>query len=356
MFWGKEKMFKVFVVDDECLVIEGIRLLMEDVNVECEIVGSAYDGISAWNQIQQVKPDVLITDIKIPGIDGLDLIRKCKKYFPQILAIVISGFQEFVLAQKAIELGVIGYVDKPITGQKLEDVLRKAETIHFKNMLEESHRRNFAGKVDQLTEELLDENYETVLEMVEQLKKEFLSEQPAIEEYRWNMFMICTSVVGCYYDNTNASIPEKHFPSYKNLSFLTTYEAVDQYVDAVISNIIGKMKAEHEGVTHGSIKNLIMYIEEHYNEDISLNQLADMLKMSPVYLSSLFKEETGISYVRYLTDIRIARAKELLSQGHLVREVCEMVGYPNYRYFCDLFKKHTGVTPTEYKGTVRKNR
>ena len=74
-------MLRVFVVDDECLVIEGIRLLMEEVNIECEIVGSAYDGISAWNAIQEKHPDVLITDIKIPGIDGLDLISKCKKTF-----------------------------------------------------------------------------------------------------------------------------------------------------------------------------------------------------------------------------------------------------------------------------------
>lgn len=90
-------MLRVFVVDDECLVIEGIRLLMEEVNIECEIVGSAYDGISAWNAIQEKHPDVLITDIKIPGIDGLDLISKCKKHFPQLLAIVISGYQEFTL-------------------------------------------------------------------------------------------------------------------------------------------------------------------------------------------------------------------------------------------------------------------
>ena len=92
-------MLRVFVVDDECLVIEGIRLLMEEVNIECEIVGSAYDGISAQNAIQEKHPDVLITDIKIPGIDGLDLISKCKKHFPQLLAIVISGYQEFTLAQ-----------------------------------------------------------------------------------------------------------------------------------------------------------------------------------------------------------------------------------------------------------------
>lgn len=153
-------MLRIFVVDDECLVTEGIRLLLEEINIECEIVGNAYDGISAWNAIRQTNPDVLITDIKIPGIDGLDLIGKCKKHFPQLLAIVISGYQEFVLAQKEIELGVIGYIDKPITGQKLEEVLRKAEEIYFKSTLEEMHKRYFSRSVDEIVEKLLRAEYE----------------------------------------------------------------------------------------------------------------------------------------------------------------------------------------------------
>ena len=269
---------------------------------------------------------------------------------------MISGYQEFTLAQKAIELGVIGYIDKPITSQKLEEALRKAEEIYFKSTLEEMHRKHVSGSVDKMIEKLLKSDYDSALAIFEELKTEFESENPTIEEYRWNMFMVCTSVVSCYYDNTKVNLSEKHFPSYKNLKILNTCQEVNQYVDEIILNIINKMKREQDGITHDSIRNLIGYIEEHYNEDISLNQLAEMLNMSPVYLSALFKEETGISYVKYLTEIRMKKAKELLSQGHLVYEVCEMVGYPNYRYFCDLFKKRTGMTPNEYKVTVRKNR
>lgn len=94
------------------------------------------------------------------------------------------------------------------------------------------------------------------------------------------------------------------------------------------------------------------YLDEHYNQDIGLSELADRVGMSTAYLSVLFKTEVGTSYVKYLTDLRIKKAKKLLQDGYKVHEVSELVGYNNYRYFCDIFKKHEGMTPNEYKGNV----
>lgn len=77
-----------------------------------------------------------------------------------------------------------------------------------------------------------------------------------------------------------------------------------------------------------------------------------MVKMSTTYLSILFKSEVGMSYVKYLTKFRIDRVKELIWEGYKVYEVSEMVGYNNYRYFSDIFKKYTGHTPKTYKSSV----
>lgn len=97
---------------------------------------------------------------------------------------------------------------------------------------------------------------------------------------------------------------------------------------------------------------LLTYIEAHYNEDIGLNELADMVKMNTAYLSVLFKSEVGMSYVKFLTSLRIDKAKNLLKKGYKVYEVSEMVGYNNYRYFTDIFKKYTGETPKNYQNHV----
>ena len=123
-------------------------------------------------------------------------------------------------------------------------------------------------------------------------------------------------------------------------------------------NIIRKMSEHLQGKKVGSnhriIQKLLQFIDEKYADNIGLNELAMLVNMNPAYLSILFRNEVGVTYVKYLTDLRIKKAKELLDEGMKVTEVSEKVGYYNYRYFCEIFKKHQGITPNEYKGHVRK--
>lgn len=92
------------------------------------------------------------------------------------------------------------------------------------------------------------------------------------------------------------------------------------------------------------------YMEANYRSDISLDGLARTLDFSPYYLSKLFKQHFGVSFIEYLTDLRVRAAKEYLADPTKgVREVGELVGYPNGNYFVKMFKKKTGLTPTEYR-------
>ncbi|MFV0528707.1 MAG: response regulator [Lachnospiraceae bacterium] len=349
-------MLKIVAVDDEFLVIEGLKLLVEALNVECEILGYANEGMTAWEIIQKNEPDVLITDIKMPGMSGLELIKKCREKYPKILTIVISGYQEFAYAQKAIGLGVVSYVDKPITLEKLEEALRRAEDIYYKSVRKSTENPYMMHLLDELVKAQCSRKHREMEKIYHDIKVQMSHEGMKIEDYKRFMYNLITFVVGVYYDNIKPNASDKHFPSYRNLFILQSYDEVDQYADYIILNIINKLKLEEQGVVHGTIKDLVQYIHEHYHEDISLNELAELAKMSPVYLSTLFKDELGISYVKYLTNIRLQSAKQLLADGFLVTEVSEKVGYHNYRYFCDLFKRHTGMTPNEYKGTIRKGR
>ena len=129
----------------------------------------------------------------------------------------------------------------------------------------------------------------------------------------------------------------------------TTVEEIQEYARKVIVDLSRYMEADKTGSSHAVILEVLAYLEEHYQEDIGLNELAEKVGMSTAYLSVLFKNEVGTSYVKYLTNMRITQAKKLLKEGHKVNEVSEMVGYSNYRYFSDIFKKHVGLTPNEYK-------
>ena len=91
------------------------------------------------------------------------------------------------------------------------------------------------------------------------------------------------------------------------------------------------------------------YLEKHYADDISLENMAEQVNMSPQYLSKLIKKSTGFNFIEWLSMLRVKKAKELLTSSNLtVKEVCFMVGYKDPNYFSRIFKKRIGITPSEY--------
>ena len=96
------------------------------------------------------------------------------------------------------------------------------------------------------------------------------------------------------------------------------------------------------------------YIKKHYNENLSINGLAELYNMSPNYFSSVFKKELDQSAVNYITEVRMEKAREYLKDTDLsVIEIAENVGYEDSQYFFRVFKKTTGVTPLQYRQQYR---
>ena len=120
---------KVFLVEDEKVMREGIRRKINWEEEGLEYVGDAGDGELAYPMILQNKPDILITDIKMPFMDGLELSRLVKKELPDIKIIILSGYDEFEYAKEAINIGIAEYLLKPVTSVQLLESLRKIRTV-----------------------------------------------------------------------------------------------------------------------------------------------------------------------------------------------------------------------------------
>ena len=118
-------MYSIFIVDDEEIIRERIRNSIEKIGAGHVICGEASDGELALSMIKELKPDILVTDIKMPFVDGLELVALVKKSMPWIRIITISGHDEFEYAQKALSLGVDEYLLKPITSEQLQEALNK---------------------------------------------------------------------------------------------------------------------------------------------------------------------------------------------------------------------------------------
>lgn len=140
-------MMKVFLVEDEIIMREGIR---KNINWEKEgfvFAGEASDGELAYALIQKIKPDILITDIKMPFMDGLELSRLVKQELPDIKIIVLSGYDEFEYAQEGIDIGITKYLLKPVAAAKLLEEVKKvgqeiAKEREFQQTFEMVHMKN----------------------------------------------------------------------------------------------------------------------------------------------------------------------------------------------------------------------
>ncbi|GEM_PF-472395 len=118
-------MLKAVICDDEYIVLEGLRRMIDWERYGVQLAGTAADGLTALQLLRDSRPDIVLTDIRMPGMDGLQLIETAASELPQTMFIVFSGFNEFDYVRRAIGLGVVDYLEKPITVAKIEEVLRK---------------------------------------------------------------------------------------------------------------------------------------------------------------------------------------------------------------------------------------
>ena len=120
-------MVKLFLVEDEIVMRDGIKRQINWEKEDIEFVGEASDGELAWPMILETKPDILLTDIKMPFMDGLELSALVRKELPDTAIIILSGYDEFVYAQQAVSLGVTDYLLKPLPPGKLLECIRRVQ-------------------------------------------------------------------------------------------------------------------------------------------------------------------------------------------------------------------------------------
>ena len=120
-------MVKLFLVEDEIVMRDGIKSQINWEKEDIEFVGEASDGELAWPMILETRPDILLTDIKMPFMDGLELSALVRKELPDTAIIILSGYDEFVYAQKAVSLGVTDYLLKPLPPGKLLECIRRVQ-------------------------------------------------------------------------------------------------------------------------------------------------------------------------------------------------------------------------------------
>ena len=142
-------MLKTFLVEDEVVIREMIKKMIPWEQYGFELAGEASDGEMALPLILKSKPDLLITDIKMPFMDGLSLSRIVREEFPKTKILIISGYDDFEYARQAIEVGVDQYLLKPVTRMKLKNVLLELKDKIEQDQEQEDYRTQFQNEIQE---------------------------------------------------------------------------------------------------------------------------------------------------------------------------------------------------------------
>ncbi len=151
------------------------------------------------------------------------------------------------------------------------------------------------------------------------------------------------------YDGKN----ESEYTNYMELSnqlYHMGEENMNAWALRNVSYILKSIRDYQGANSYGDIRKVLRYVDTHYDEDITLEEAAGIMSLSPQYFSRIFKEQSGSTFVDYLTNVRMKKAKEwLVYSSDTVQEICFKVGYKDPNYFARVFKKTVGITPKQYK-------
>jgi len=170
-------MYKVYLADDRIDVIESIAEVIDWEGLNCELCGYALDGKCAYDAIESTKPDIIITDIKMPVMDGLELVKLTKEKYSHIIFVILSGYEDFSYAQRAIRLGVEDYILKPVTAGKIENTIRSITEKLDQHKVVSQESSESDRKLIQSMPLLRDEYFRFLVSQGREIQREQLAER-----------------------------------------------------------------------------------------------------------------------------------------------------------------------------------
>ncbi len=334
------KYYKVLIIDDELPIRMSLSKIITERIPECTVVGDAKDGNEGISKIAESNPDIIITDIFMPQTDGLDMIEKIKSHAK---IIVITGFHDFEKARQAIHLNVFDLLTKPINHQKLIDSITRA-IREIKTEKLSSLKILFLEAINDCNIQLVQHYADSITQDIRKLD---IDDAVFIRNYFTQILFSMQETRTIILDSRDDYIDNI---SLKNMIAKTSdIEELIEVFNACVSNIIRNMKQNNLANISKHIRMAIDFIDENYKKKITLEDVSRHIGLSEVYISRLFKKETGKTFLDYINEVKLSSAKQMLDTGkYKVYEVADELGFNNSHYFSTLFKKFTGLTPSEY--------
>ena len=374
-------MYKVLFAEDELLVRLGLQNSIPWSKYEMEVAALADNGMEAYRLFEEIHPDILITDLRMEGMDGLELVKRVREIDKECAIVVISCLNDFETLRKLIPYNINAYVLKAsISIDEVCNVLE--QTKEYLISIGRTAKKvipDLEKPEDIISKYLLGDaviSLEDDFEIFEHLLLFSLEEE--------NKDMINKLTMDFIYELVNRQIPGEMLVSLKDKEFCVFYRSTEKKMDERIkriNNSIGDFLGVRFKITHSSrrkaenlkdwfdrayvqqyeinidensgkalIQKSIEYMQEHFRESLTLTDISRTIGLSVSYFSYLFKQETGKNYIEYLNEIRLlATMKDLMNTDEKVVVVAQKNGFQNLEYFSRYFKKQTGESPARWR-------
>ncbi|WP_411345465.1 response regulator [Paenibacillus sp. WLX1005] len=339
---------RVLLVDDDVIVTKGLRNIIPWHEWNAEIVGEARNGSEALEIALQRHPDLIITDIKMPIMDGLELCRRIHEQMTDTAIVLLSAHEDFDYARQAMQYGVQQYIVKPVARPEIEQLTDYVRELAQRRGQRLDHYHSLFGKE---LEQRCTEAWQAgdMLFFQQLFDHQLAAELPPAE-----VKALCIRVLNLLFDFNDriagAQLGARATYMDRLLDLKTSPEAIAFTCEWC--STMGKLASEKKDTRQHSLVDYVkQHVQEHIHEpDLSLASIAARLDRSPAYVSAVFSQNTGTKLGSYITSIRMEMARRLLLDPAVpVYAVSEQLGFLDSHYFARVFKKQEGMTPSEYR-------
>lgn len=389
-------MYSLMIVDDEEIILNGIRDAISSSSLPLKSIQFASSAKEALNLMTEDPCDIIISDIRMPDIDGLEMVERAKRIWPETRVIFLTGYQDFEYARKALRLHSDDYLLKPVSDEKLiesvSNIIAKLDILWVERF-ELGYRTTKNVMQERIDPKIItclllitlgtdsgrlggEELYNRVCGMLARLFKpysramDFIQEenhilvmlQPAVEEKYWSKvsWKILEELQSFFLEHLDIKMSIGVVPKVK----LEETEQIkrkwyEDYKNGGNFGSLFQLGEEEEKPIEGNyaIKAIQSYIHKNPGADLSLGALSNKFKINPSYLSRVFHQETGKPISEFIVQIRLVLAKKLLIETDMkIYEIAQKSGFETPGYFTKVFNKAEKISPKNFRIQVSKDR
>ncbi len=342
-------MCKVLLVDDEAIERIVLKRFLSKLD-SVTMIGEADSGKSALEKFSEIDPDIVIMDIKMPGIDGLEAARRMKQIKNNCVIIFLTAYLEAEKIHDCIFLGGEAYLQKPVRENDLINTI-----ISFR--IYEKRESELPDYNKLLMEKIITKNYKASKEALGSLIEQQRCETDcSLIDLKTRYRRIAGEIIGTL---EQMNIENKENPAGRK-EFLNEIARINDsyllraWLYKVLDSVFHVIVLDQKGFPDNEINVILNYLEKYYYRKITLEEVAEYINISPFYLSKIFKKHTGVNFIDYLTDLKIEKAKELLTYTEMpVVNIAIELSFNEPNYFTRVFRKTVGVTPSKYREEKR---